>query len=195
MLGSATDRCAIDPPESLQCASADCVGLLPATIAVVCWRAWQYLTFTLTVVGHQKRTLLHDEAVRENAKVRVNACKACRARNPAGHVQGYSDTQIVDVFLCADRLHEMDHVTLRKVLQRGSVLTLPRINGATALKCNLVLLLQRLPCHAMACILARQPLPAAQGTAPSSPTAAVCRLPVRSAPDSSGCLQAAGRRS
>jgi len=78
----------------------------------------------------------------------------------------HTATQIVDVFLCADRLHEMDHVTLRKVLQRGSVLTLPRANGAAALKCDLALLLQRLPRHAMACMLARQPMPAAQGAGP-----------------------------
>ncbi len=93
------------------------------------------------------------------------AAGRCGAATPQAE-RVHTATQIVDVFLCADRLHEMDHVTLRKVLQRGSVLTLPRANGAAALKCDLALLLQRLPRHAMACILARQPMPAAQGAGP-----------------------------
>ena len=71
--------------------------------------------------------------------------------------------QIVDVFVCVDRLHETTHATLRKVLQRGTVLALPRVNGAAAHRIDLAVLLARLPLHVMACLLAQQPQPAAQG--------------------------------
>ena len=67
------------------------------------------------------------------------------------------------MFLSVDRLHETTHATLRKVLQRGTVLALPRVNGAAALRIDLAVLLARLPLHVMACLLAQQPQPAAQG--------------------------------
>lgn len=70
------------------------------------------------------------------------------------------------MFLCVDRLHQMDHITLRKVLQRGNMLALPRVNGKAAFRIDLAALLQRLPRHIMACVLARQPQPAAQGLKP-----------------------------
>ncbi len=49
------------------------------TSAVVCWLARQRMALRLPVLGPQKRTLLHDEAVRENAKV-CTPLECCGAR-------------------------------------------------------------------------------------------------------------------
>lgn len=65
--------------------------------------------------------------------------------------------QILDVFQCVERLNELDAMSLRKIVQRERMLTVPRLDKMLPFKVDLVELLTRLPMHLMACILAQEP--------------------------------------
>ena len=67
--------------------------------------------------------------------------------------------QILDVFQCVERLHELDPVSMRKLIQRERLLAVPRVDKCLPFKVDLTELLSRLPLHIIACALSQEPSP------------------------------------
>ena len=66
--------------------------------------------------------------------------------------------QLLDVFRCVERLSETSPASLRKLVQRDSLIAaVPRTDAEPAFKVDTRELLRRLPLHVMACMLAQEP--------------------------------------
>ena len=66
--------------------------------------------------------------------------------------------QLLDVFRCVERLSETSPASLRKLVQRDSLIAaVPRTEAEPAFKVDTRELLRRLPLHVMACVLAQEP--------------------------------------
>ena len=66
--------------------------------------------------------------------------------------------QLLDVFRCVERLSETSPASLRKLVQRDSLIAaVPRTEAEPAFKVDTRELLRRLPLHMMACVLAQEP--------------------------------------
>jgi hypothetical protein len=79
------------------------------------------------------------------------------------HHHGLPMGQILDMFQCVERLHELDPLAMKRLVQRERMLAVPRLDRQLPFKVDLLELLARLPLHIIACALVQEPCPGGAG--------------------------------